>query len=83
VVLQDRLTYLQGICRTGFGPGWKRNNGSSIGGIAGVERAAQTEVRQDGADYNSCLGKRKFYFSIVRPASVPGFNRRLTCAVSN
>ena len=32
--------------------------------IAGLERLAQTEVRQDAADYNRCLGKWKDYLPI-------------------
>ncbi len=35
--------------------------GSNARGIAGLERLAQTEVRQDGADYNRCFGKWKVY----------------------
>jgi hypothetical protein len=32
--------------------------------IAGLERLAQTEERQDAADYNRCLGKWKDYLPI-------------------
>jgi len=43
--------------------------GSDAGGIAGLERVAQTEVRQDGADYNRCLEKWKDYLLRALTAS--------------
>ncbi len=39
-------------------------------GIAGLERLAQTDVRQD-AHYNSCLGKWKDYLPFTNTGVLP------------
>ena len=44
----------------GFDPGWVFC-GSSSRGIAGLEGLAQTDVRQDAADYNRYLCKIRCY----------------------
>ncbi len=45
--------------------------GSVARGIAGLERLAQTEVRQDAADYNRCLGKWKDYLPFTSTGVLP------------
>lgn len=47
---------MQGCCLARFGPGWIFS-GSPGQRICGLEQVAQTEVRQDGADYNRCFEK--------------------------
>lgn len=45
-------------------PRLEKKDGSEASGIAGWERVAQTEVRQDGADYNRCSGEWKDFLPL-------------------